>query len=683
MREGEGWHLSGGFPRWLPSGTPPRYQSRARLRGEFGGGHFRVKKPPSSRAGSVVIWCFLSIAATLAASGATVELPGLIGRWPWGPSQAVTHFEHHAYFGNGAVLQAADVSVPEQPRVVGSVELPDLVKGLWATADAVFVAADGAGLRIVDTSSPSRMREVGFLETDKPAVDVSVAGELAYVVTRGSLVIVNISNLEQPVQVGRLELGAYLEAAVVRGGLAYVAAASRGIHIVDVWTPDDLKLISTLKLEGYAQGLTVRGRYAYVAADYGGLRVVDIWDPFQPYEVSSHEGYGNAYDVVVDGDWAYVAYHWDSILRYYVADPTDPHPHVVFSSGGPAVDVDASEDVLFSAGMHGGFHINPLEMGLHISSVDTFGVVASVSSHDGVVGVLSAHDSLQLVDSSDPSALVDLGSVIAYGGAREVALGKGYAVVLARPWQLDIVDLSQLEEPTIVSTESTLRDGRDLVLHDGFASIADGVAGYKLIDLKDPTRPELVASIDTPDAALDVAVHDGYAYVADGNTGLRVIDLWGRTPPVALKDRTIGTGAAEISSSGPAWSPGRPAEVGFLDDGGYTLAVEVDDRHVYVLEHGFGFRVIDAKNQFRPVEVGRVQLDGWGEELAIAGDCAFATTTLEETLKVIDISDPTEPVIAAEMPLTEHVQDLWVEGERLYVGQYATGFSVYDVSSCF
>lgn len=643
-----------------------------------------MKLTSSCWAGRARASCFLAIAVTVASVGGTVEWPGLVGRWPWGPSHAVTHYQNHVFFGSGAMLQVANVDNPDEPVVVGNVEVPDLINGLWAAKDVVFAAADDAGLRIIDVSWPPRPREVGFLETEDSAIDVTVVEDRAYVVTRNLLLIVDITDLEHPVEVGRCRLGGSLRAVAVRGAFAYVAGGSSGLHIVDVWVPDKPEIITSLELEdGYAMGLALRGRYVYVAALSGGLRVVDIWDPFRPFEIGSHEGYGKACDVVLAGDWAYVAYHWDAILRYYVADPSDPQPHIVLSSGGPAVDVDASDDLLFSAGLHGGFHINPLDMGLHIGDIDTFGDLGAISANDGFVAVFSEYEGLQLVDASDPLNLVDLGRLQTSRNVREIVLDDEYAVLLIRPQGLQIVDLASLDEPTIVSTTYPLTDGRNIVLHDGSAYVADGMAGFKMINLADPMRPELVASLDTPDAALDVAVRGEFAYIAEGNSGLRVIDILGRRPSVAIKNRMIGFKGAGPLSFDPAWRPGKPVEVGRLDDDGYTLSVEVDDRYVYVLNHGFGFRVIDANNPFRPVEVGRVQVYGWGEKLAIAGKCAFATTTFNETLKVINLSNPTAPVIAAEVPILDRVRDLWVDGERLYVGQTSTGFLIYDVSSCF
>ena len=642
-----------------------------------------MKLASSISIGRVRISVFFAIAVVVASTGGALELPEQVGRWPWGPSHAVAYGRFHAFFGSGAMLQVVDVHELGEPVVVGNIELPDLIRGLWSTGDHLFVAADDAGLRILDVRTPAQPIEIGSLVTDDPAFAVTVAGDYAYLVDRDRLLIVDITDLRNPVEVGRLELAGDLRAVVVRGALAYVAGGSTGLHIVEIWAPAAPERLSTYQIDGgYVLGLAVQGRHAYVAARSAGFRVLDVWDPLHIIEIGSDQGWGDAYDVVLHGDGAYVAYYHNGILRYYMGDPSNPYRHYGLISGGPAVDLDKSEELLFSASLHGSFRTNPLEIGVGMAGIDTYGNLDSGCAQGGVVAALSGNDGLQLVDASDPHDLVDLGKDQTSGGARKVVVSEGIAAVLVPPRRLQVVDLSALDEPTVIVRADILADARDLVLDDKTALVADGTEGLKLISLADPSSPELLAAVDTPGTALDVAASGGFAYVADGTSGLRVVDLLGRRHPVVLKNRTIGEGGAAAQNSSQAWPPGSPVEIGRLDDGGYALAVEVDERYVYLLDHGFGFRVIEAKNPYRPVEVGRVQVEGWGEKLAIAGSCAFVSTTFFETLKVIDFSEPSAPVIAAELPMLDQVVDLWVEGELLYVGQSSTGFLIYDISGC-
>ena len=48
-------------------------------------------------------------AGVLATPVLAQDCPELVGRWPYGPSQAVAVSDGYAYFGSGSVLMVADV----------------------------------------------------------------------------------------------------------------------------------------------------------------------------------------------------------------------------------------------------------------------------------------------------------------------------------------------------------------------------------------------------------------------------------------------------------------------------------------------------------------------------------------------------------------------------------------------
>ena len=102
------------------------------------------------------------------------DCPELAGRWPRGPAYWVAVSNGYAYVGDGTVLQVVDVSEPTAPRVVGEVELPDLVARVVVVGPIAYVANHSGGLRIIDVSTPSMPFEVGFSESFDDVSDVAV-----------------------------------------------------------------------------------------------------------------------------------------------------------------------------------------------------------------------------------------------------------------------------------------------------------------------------------------------------------------------------------------------------------------------------------------------------------------------------------------------------------------------------
>ena len=107
--------------------------------------------------------------------------PELVGRWPYGPTEAVAISGNYAYFGSGTVLQIANVSVQATPQLVGEVVLPGVVRGVAVSGGYAYVADSYSGLRVIDVSTPAAPVEVGFYVTPGNAFGVAVSGDHAYV----------------------------------------------------------------------------------------------------------------------------------------------------------------------------------------------------------------------------------------------------------------------------------------------------------------------------------------------------------------------------------------------------------------------------------------------------------------------------------------------------------------------
>jgi hypothetical protein len=258
-------------------------------------------------------------APTIATPNAeNVELVGHIG----GATVAVFVQGNYAYVGMGPELAVLDISDPTHPVRVGYVVLSDMelstVHDIYVAGNYAYVAADSAGLRVVDVSRSTAPVEVGYYDIQGYATDVAVAGNYAYVIDfmRHVLHIVDITNPVAPVNVGVYDPPGWIVPydVVVVGDYAYVA--NGGLQVVDVSDPTAPVLVSSLDTCGRARSVAVAGGYAYVTSDlnytvadiwYAELNVVDISDPTLPVRVGICDTLKAAYDVAVIGDYAYVA----------------------------------------------------------------------------------------------------------------------------------------------------------------------------------------------------------------------------------------------------------------------------------------------------------------------------------------------------------------------------------------
>jgi hypothetical protein len=167
-----------------------------------------------------------------------------------------------------------------------------------------------------------------------------------------------------------------------------------------------------------------------------------------------------------------------------------------------------------------------------------------------------------------------------------------------------------------------------------------------IISVEDPSRLRRVGSLELGDraatpgnaAATDVSVSDGIAYVALGKQGMAVVDVGnGKFGGSPMKPTRVAAFHAPFSSTHAA----------------------------------YGYRSRTGK---------------WyafmSEDIGITADSQGSLTSQPGFARVIDFTDPTRPEEVARYEVPEAgVQDLWVEGERLYVAAQNGGVRVVDISA--
>ncbi|MGH9379293.1 MAG: choice-of-anchor D domain-containing protein, partial [Thermoanaerobaculia bacterium] len=179
---------------------------------------------------------------------------------------------------NGGFLVSLDLSDPSQPQITNSIPIGKGVD-VFAVGDHVYVADEDAGLRIYDVSGPTPV-EVA-LYADCPfagAGGVDVQGTLAAVAcTNSELHLLDVSDPGVPVQLGVYSDDSLFmagSAALIDGDVVYFGYTS-GLDAVDVADPAAPALIERIALPGGARALAPASTGgAWVAAGMGGAALV-------------------------------------------------------------------------------------------------------------------------------------------------------------------------------------------------------------------------------------------------------------------------------------------------------------------------------------------------------------------------------------------------------------------------
>ncbi len=205
-----------------------------------------------------------------------------------------------------------------------------------------------------------------------------------------------------------------------------------------------------------------------------------------------------------------------------------------------------------------------------------------------------------------------------------------------------VLDLADPAHPTVASEYTeTVTGGVHNVWIDGETDLVyavhNGTNDVHIIDISDPRNPSEVGrwGLDRRRKTLhDVIVQDGYAYASYWRDGIVTLD--------------VGAGT----------HGGTPTEPAFVS----RLAYPVGNTHT-AWRHGRYLFVGDENFPNDWDQTGSSPIDTRG------------------FIHVIDMSDIENPVEVAKYDVPEAgAHNMWVEGDRLYIGYYQAGLRVVDIS---
>ncbi|MCF7805302.1 MAG: T9SS type A sorting domain-containing protein [Candidatus Marinimicrobia bacterium] len=184
------------------------------------------------------------------------------------------------------------------------------------------------GLQIFDISAPNRINRLGSFTT-KSFESVCAKGNMAYGINKyADLTLINVSDPNNPIESGFLEIGGYATDIDYYRGFVYISNKSNGIRIIDVSEESNPVEVNLLDTKGSAESVRVLDGYAYVADGGAGLSIYEVIDPLNPVLVGYYETVGAALDISVKKNYNYIAkgYKGLSIIRNdgYTEPTKDP-----------------------------------------------------------------------------------------------------------------------------------------------------------------------------------------------------------------------------------------------------------------------------------------------------------------------------------------------------------------------
>ena len=683
-----------------------------------------------------------------------------------------------AYVADSPGLRILDVSDPASPVEVGFCDLGG-VRDVKVVGSLAYMAAYNSGLRIVDVSDPTSPVEIGACDSTDRAVGIDVVGDLAYVAHNWQgIQIFDVSDPAEPVLIGKFDTegAAQCEDVQVVGDLAYLADRTNGLRILDVSDPAAPVEVGYFVGGAYAEEVQVVGTLAYVAKNNSGLLIIDVSDPAAPFQVSYYNLPDEVEDLQVVGNLAYIANGRNGLGIVDISSPAMPFEVVYYDTPGDALGVWASGNVVYVADDVGGVQIieaprgavssvtqldattwridlaEPLTNGEYTINVgprvtDVAGNTMDQNA-DGVGGEPSddVYSFGLAVDQTPPtvpanlifaddtgvsnddsltadttltfswSASTDLHGVAGYeyridGGTWTAAIGMSAAVTPAEGEHtfevraVDVVGNAGEAASLTVTVDTTAPPAPTGLAIEGAvlgwdeSADANGIWKYQY-------------RIDGGDwgDSLATSAATGVADGVEATFEVRAVDVAGNAGPASAATFAVDHGPRIVSREpdsvvGPISSftvtfnePVDPATFS-VDDlnillpapvylGGhatnyYTYDVAVSGNLAYVADYYTGLKILDVSDPTQPEQIAVYDTPGIAVDLAMSGNIAYVAC-YDRGLQIIDVSDPTAPRSLGSIPPVAgshpRVEEVTVSDGLLYLGDNYGGTVIYDIS---
>lgn len=351
----------------------------------------------------------------------------------------------YLYMWIGDHISIYDITDPESPELIQSVDFPHSAQGLGVSGGYAYAYDDWNNMvYVIDVDPVGTAHVAGSFGTSPRIAGVDVSGSYVYAADGWfTLFTFNVDPLESAEVVSESTM--YNSSGVcVDGSMAFITSGFFGLTIMSLSNPMDPVKVKTVDTPGSAWDVVVQDGYAYVADNSEGLTIIDI-DPISSAHVVTSAGvfqYSNHVDV--DGDYAYLG---DGDVGLQIID------------------------------------INPPESAHIVKTVGPMGKVSGVVFDNGYVFVVDSYTGLHVVDVSDPETAEIINTVVLPMVSYALTVDEGYAYITSYPDTLTIVDIDPVESAFVLASVNSTGYMNDIVVQDNYAYCAGGTTGLRIFEL--------------------------------------------------------------------------------------------------------------------------------------------------------------------------------------------------------
>lgn len=225
----------------------------------------------------------------------------VLGRWAWGPCNAVDAKGNFAYIDNGPTFQILDISDPTSPGIVGEYLTEGIICDIEVRGSDAFVGT-GNGLYILNITDPSAPEEISFIDISGVPISLAIEDSFAYVTTSsGYMKVIDISSLNTPYLRGIISASGELATSIeAKDGFVYIGNLEWPLmKIVNATNPDTLTS-TWFDVDGIGTSCFIKDTLLFISVSYYStyFKIYDISDLAIPVLVGQVETEDS---IIIDG----------------------------------------------------------------------------------------------------------------------------------------------------------------------------------------------------------------------------------------------------------------------------------------------------------------------------------------------------------------------------------------------
>ena len=416
-----------------------------------------------------------------------------------------------------AILNVEDIS---DPSTVASI--PANVSWAIDVSGNVLIQGSDFGVQVYDISDKSSPQVMSRLATNT-ANDIVIDGSRLYVGTAFGYVVVDISS---PLVLSDTRVSSqWIDTALaVEGGYLYFSSAIDGLKVIDVSNGENPSEVGHIDLDVKPRGMGVSNSRAFIASGSSGTIVVDIGDRGNPTLIGELDTSSFSEDVEIANSLVFVA---DGSQLMYLKHNLNPRPHYVLHSIFASIaSADISGENLFFVSSDGNLEIFDFggDSPRFISQVNSVINARNLIVDSGLVYVAADERLLEIfnVGNLDFPISVHADNRQSWGPIavkdRFVYLLEFHSdplLVVDANNLLDVKDVNTIKPSGVDSIFDVLVSGEQLIVATD--------AGTFIYDATDPGAPIEVDMI--PGQIRAVAVNSDALYTLDFNNRISFYDI--------------------------------------------------------------------------------------------------------------------------------------------------------------